>query len=227
MRNLILAQIDQQVVGEIANTAFQQARDIINIVLPIVLGVVLLVGTVYAIVLGVNYSKAEDADQRKNARERLVGAVVGFLVALVLIAIIYALLLIFLPKTKINPLTDEQFSEAITVIEKSEEGSTTKKYYLNIGGVEFGQLTECTNPKDKGNDFTEAAKNETLTFRNGNLKITGPTSLVAKWSGGNVTVTITYSYNNETFTNTATIPISSASGNATQTNIEELFCCAA
>ena len=79
-------------IASVAESAYDTFSDIINIILPIVLGVVLLVGTVYAVILGVNYSKAEDADKRKEAKDRLVGAVVGFGVALVLIAIIYGVL---------------------------------------------------------------------------------------------------------------------------------------
>ena len=76
----------------VAQTAFDRFKAIVNVVLPIILGVVLLVGVVYAVILGVNYSKAEDAEKRKAAKERLVGAIVGFLVALVVIAVIYAVL---------------------------------------------------------------------------------------------------------------------------------------
>lgn len=84
--------IGNENIENIAKSGFNTFKDIIDIVIPIILGVVLLVGTIYAIILGVNYSKAEDADERKKAKERLVGAVVGFLIALVLIAVIYAVL---------------------------------------------------------------------------------------------------------------------------------------
>lgn len=79
-------------ISGIAKTAFDKFKEIINYILPIALGVVLLVGTIYAIILGVQYSKAEDADKRKEAKGRLVGAVVGFLITLVIIAVIYAIL---------------------------------------------------------------------------------------------------------------------------------------
>lgn len=95
LRGLLLAEsgeLNSGSIKEIAESGYETFKSIINIVLPIILGVVLLVGTVYAIILGVNYSKAEDADKRKEAKDRLVGAVVGFLIALVLIAVIYGVL---------------------------------------------------------------------------------------------------------------------------------------
>ena len=79
-------------ISSLAGGAYETFKRIINIILPVALGVVLLIGTVYAIILGVNYSKAEDADKRKKAREHLVGAIVGFLITLVIIAVIYGIL---------------------------------------------------------------------------------------------------------------------------------------
>ena len=84
--------IDSGDIGSLVNTAYDKFRSIINIVLPVLLGVVLTVGTVYAIILGVKYSKAEDADKREEAKKHLVGAIVGFLITLVLIAVIYGVL---------------------------------------------------------------------------------------------------------------------------------------
>ena len=78
--------------GDVAKNAYAAFKRIINTILPVALGVVLLIGTVYAIVLGVNYSKAEDAEKRKKAREHLVGAIVGFGITLVIIAVIYGVL---------------------------------------------------------------------------------------------------------------------------------------
>ena len=42
-----------------------------------VLTVIGVAGVVYAIMLGINYAKAEDADGRKKVQGRLIGAVVG------------------------------------------------------------------------------------------------------------------------------------------------------
>lgn len=131
----------------VTNQALVSFHQIINIVLPIILGVVLLVGTVYAIILGVNYSKAEDADKRKEAKDRLVGAVVGFLITLVLVAVIYACLHFFIPngKTKTSdPFTSDQFKqETIITINKEkvnadadDSTATMKGYTIKIGSFE-------------------------------------------------------------------------------------------
>ena len=62
---------DEEGISSLVNTAYDKFKNIINIVLPVALGVVLLVGTVYAIILGVRYSKAEDADKREEAKKHL------------------------------------------------------------------------------------------------------------------------------------------------------------
>ncbi len=45
-------------------------------------------GLIYSIVLGVQYSKAENADKREEAKKRLVNAIIGFVVLLVLLVIL-------------------------------------------------------------------------------------------------------------------------------------------
>lgn len=45
-------------------------------------------GTIYAIVLGVQYSKAESSDKREEAKKRLVNTVIGFVVVLVLLIVL-------------------------------------------------------------------------------------------------------------------------------------------
>lgn len=53
-----------------------------NLLIPIIilLGVA---GSVYAIVLGVQYAKAESADKRDEAKKRLINAVIGVVIMLV------------------------------------------------------------------------------------------------------------------------------------------------
>jgi len=92
IRGLLLDGESEEAISSLTNNAYETFKRIINIVLPVALGVVLLIGTVYAIILGVNYSKAEDSEKRKKAREHLVGAIVGFLITLVIIAVIYGVL---------------------------------------------------------------------------------------------------------------------------------------
>lgn len=88
----LLAADETQGVTKVVNEAYKSFLNVVNIVFPIILGVLLVFGMVYAIILGVNYAKAEDTEKREEAKKRLVGAVIGIVIALVLVAIIYAVL---------------------------------------------------------------------------------------------------------------------------------------
>ena len=66
------------------NTAIEEWSDlaeafqkIMRLLIGPVLTVIGVAGVVYAIMLGINYAKAEDADGRKKVQGRLIGAVVG------------------------------------------------------------------------------------------------------------------------------------------------------
>ena len=70
----------------------------VNIVSPIanalnvVLGPILILlgsaGAIYAIVLGVNLSRAESADKREEAKKRLINFVVGIVAAIILLVLL-------------------------------------------------------------------------------------------------------------------------------------------
>ncbi len=45
-------------------------------------------GSIYAIVLGVNYSKAETADKREEAKKRMINAVIGMVIMLILLILL-------------------------------------------------------------------------------------------------------------------------------------------
>ncbi len=77
---------------DVANQAYKAFLDVVNVVLPIIIGVVLVFGLIYSIILGVNYAKAEDTNARDEAKKRLIGAIVGVVVAAVLMAIIWIVL---------------------------------------------------------------------------------------------------------------------------------------
>lgn len=77
---------------EVINTAYEGFLSVVNVVLPIIIGVVLVFGLIYSIILGVNYAKAEDTNARDEAKKRLIGAIVGVVVAAVLMAIIWIVL---------------------------------------------------------------------------------------------------------------------------------------
>lgn len=50
--------------------------------------IIATLGIVYAIVLGVNYAKAETSDKKEEAKKRIINAVVGVIVMLALIVIL-------------------------------------------------------------------------------------------------------------------------------------------
>ena len=63
----------------------------LNIIMPVALGIILLAGTIYAVAIGVQYSRAENADERNKAKKKLVNGIIGFGIVLVLTAILYAI----------------------------------------------------------------------------------------------------------------------------------------
>jgi cell division protein FtsW (lipid II flippase) len=68
-------------------------QPILNILDALLVPLLIIVGTagsIYAIVLGVNYSKAETADKREEAKKRMINAIIG-LVLMVLLLIILQL----------------------------------------------------------------------------------------------------------------------------------------
>lgn len=77
---------------EIATQAFKRFTDIVNIVLPVLMSILLVLGMFYGIQLGVKYAKAEDDDTKKNAQKALINCVVGILIAIVFIAVIQIIL---------------------------------------------------------------------------------------------------------------------------------------
>ena len=74
MMNFLLAQGELTSVDKVAN-------GIANLVTTKILGPVFVVigvaAVIYAIILGINYAKAEDADARKKVQGRLIGALIG------------------------------------------------------------------------------------------------------------------------------------------------------
>ena len=53
--------------------------------------VILAAGTIYAVILGVNMARADSTEKREEAKKRLINAIVGFGIIIVLLAVIYAL----------------------------------------------------------------------------------------------------------------------------------------
>lgn len=82
----------------LANTNIEEADWYKNIFNPItslldsmlvpILIVVGTAGSIYAIVLGVNFSKAETADKREEAKKRMINAVIGIVVMIILLVLL-------------------------------------------------------------------------------------------------------------------------------------------
>ena len=64
--------------------------DVLGWLIPVIMILIGIAGTIYAIVLGLNFAKAENAEQKDAAKKKLINVVIGVLV------IIIALILIFI-----------------------------------------------------------------------------------------------------------------------------------
>lgn len=78
--------------ASIANQAFESFTKIVNIILPVLMSLLLLLGMFYGITLGVKYAKAEEEEDKKKARGALINVVVGVLIAIVFVAVVEIIL---------------------------------------------------------------------------------------------------------------------------------------
>lgn len=78
--------------GTIATTAYNQFIGIVNVVLPILMAFLLVIGMFYGIQLGVKYARAEEEDDKKKAKNSLINVIVGVLIAIIFIAVIQIIL---------------------------------------------------------------------------------------------------------------------------------------
>ena len=77
---------------QIATDAFKRMTGIVNIVLPVLMSIILVLGMFYGITLGVKYAKAEEEEEKKKARGALINVIVGALIAILFVAIIQIIL---------------------------------------------------------------------------------------------------------------------------------------
>ena len=75
-------------VGEVAGGAYQAFIGIVNVIFPIVIGVVLVLGLFFGIQLAIKYARAEEEDQKKKAKGSLINVIVGCLIAIIFTVII-------------------------------------------------------------------------------------------------------------------------------------------
>ena len=63
----------------------------IDLIGPYAIGVLLVLSMIYAIILGVRYSKSDDDAARKNAQQQLINFLIGAIAIIVLLVILYAI----------------------------------------------------------------------------------------------------------------------------------------
>lgn len=75
-------------VSTVYERVFKPIVDILDAMLWPVLILVGTAGSIYAIVLGVNFSKAESADKREEAKKRMINAIIGLVVTIILLILL-------------------------------------------------------------------------------------------------------------------------------------------
>ena len=80
LTNLFLA-ITQGQVQEIVNPITQ----LINVIVPVLLGLVGSIGLIYCILLGVKYARSSDPQDHEQAKKALIHAIIGFVLIFVLL----------------------------------------------------------------------------------------------------------------------------------------------
>ena len=64
---------------------------VMKIVMPIIFALVTVIGVAYGVILGINYAKAEDNEKREEAKKRLVAAIIGFGIAIIISIVLWIL----------------------------------------------------------------------------------------------------------------------------------------
>lgn len=93
--NKLLSIINLLAAGEedeFVNQAYKRFIGIVNIVLPVLMSILLVLGMFYGITIGVKYAKAEEDDEKKKTRGQLINVIVGILIAIVFVAVIQIIL---------------------------------------------------------------------------------------------------------------------------------------
>ena len=87
----LLVDTDTTVPTVTGNDVVDPLYNALGIIMPAALGIILLSGTIYAVAIGVQYSRAENADERNKAKKKLVNGILGFGIVLVLVSVLYAI----------------------------------------------------------------------------------------------------------------------------------------
>ena len=84
----MLGTTPEEEVNDFYNRVFAPVVDILDAMLVPILILVGTAGSIYAIVLGVNFSKAESADKREEAKKRMINAIIGLVVTVLLLILL-------------------------------------------------------------------------------------------------------------------------------------------
>lgn len=79
--------IDEGLIGD----AYASFKNVAEIVLPVVIAVILVIGAFFGISLGIKFAKAEDTDAREKAKGQLINLAIGIGVAAVIMVVCFAL----------------------------------------------------------------------------------------------------------------------------------------
>ena len=85
---MFLLDVQSSAVESVANAGYKTFIGIVNVILPILIGVILVLGLFYGISLAIKYAKAEEDEDKKKAKSSLINVVVGCLIAIVFVAVV-------------------------------------------------------------------------------------------------------------------------------------------
>ena len=77
------------------NSIVKPLLEVLNVVVPVLLGVVGAVGAIWVIFLGVKYARAEEPQEHEKARNNLKNAIIGFVLIFVLLVALQIALTVF------------------------------------------------------------------------------------------------------------------------------------
>ena len=91
----LLAATDQEIQSA-TETIFSSAYDtfigIVDVVLPMIIGVLVALAIILGIKVGITFARAEDDEGKKKAKAQLVNLLIGFIVAIVITSVIFIVL---------------------------------------------------------------------------------------------------------------------------------------
>ena len=79
---------DEQAIDQVANAAYNKFIGIVNIIFPLFIGAILVLGLFFGVNLAIKYARAEEEEKKKKAKEQLINVIVACLIAVVFVAII-------------------------------------------------------------------------------------------------------------------------------------------